>query len=779
MSATETDAAKDPLEDVSRIAEALEAAGEAVHAYRESSEAKQALSEQLEAAVLESKTTREVAQAAIEAGLATSKAPLKAARRALRELQGGAEEQALDKLKKEVDSRRAALEGLREKLEPLALAAGSAEANLADGKKMLEEGETELETAKADLAKLEASEAEAQGAYETARKEADALSEKARSARETTKLASAKLIAAEASVESHQRKIEAAKSAQDEAKSAFAELEEAAQAARDEASASEEQLGSAKAELDAARQAQLESSQALARVETPDEEEEAEAAASEALGLVAKARSARNEAKAALEAKQAEIEAAEAKVKEGQAALAEAEAAVAEAEEAAAKAEAKLEEQKAAAGTDAAQSAGAAAHSAAEMADLSEATLKAVRAQLEAAQGKVSELEEDLATLRQANKGNQAFVAAQFEELARAKADVEAARRALEESEAGLKDSQAEFSSSRSELQQLLTALARVEKEREEYELLLEELKDEAGAEVAESEDEADFADTGAWGNLDSLFDEPAMPPANRVERSSLSETEITELPPPAEEAPAPGAPSFRLSVSLPGRHLADYEFSQEEVTVGRESDCDVVLDSPVVSRNQFSIRQHDGLFALIDAGTSNGTFINGKRVAGLTLLNDGDGIGIGKYRLRFIAETHAAFDLAERLEKAGGVELGGMTLRITPEESRRQAGEHDRVRGYLVLPNPSGNDPIRHALGEVFSVGKDIACDLVLRGWFAPKRAAIITRGYDRFSLINVAPSGRDVSVNGEVVRDHRRLANGDRIEIYGHRFLFQLPQE
>ena len=188
------------------------------------------------------------------------------------------------------------------------------------------------------------------------------------------------------------------------------------------------------------------------------------------------------------------------------------------------------------------------------------------------------------------------------------------------------------------------------------------------------------------------------------------------------DEAPAPGAPSFRLSVSLPGRHLADYEFAQEEVRVGRDAECDVTLDSPVVSRNQFSIRQHDGLFALIDAGTSNGTFINGKRVAGLTLLNDGDGIGIGKFRLRFIAETHAAFDLAQRLEKAGGVELGGMTLRITPEESRRQDGEH---------------------------------------------------------SLINVSPSGRDVSVNGEVVRDHRRLANGDRIEIYGHRFLFQLPSE
>lgn len=786
MSATETDAAKDPLQDVSRIAEALEPAGDAVRVYRASRAAQEALSEQLEAAARETREKSELARAAIEEGLAASKSPLKAARKALRELQGGAQEKALEELEREVEARRAALAGLREQLDPLAEAASAAEANLADGAEMIEMGQTEVEILEVEVAKLEAAEAEAKEAYDTARSEADALSETAREAREASLAASAKLVASEASVEGRQRKVEAAKSLRDEAQAAVEEREELARAAREEAAASLEELGVAKAALDAARKAQLESSQALARVETPDEEEEAEAAASEALNLVAQARSARNEAKAEVEAKQAAAEAAEEKVKGAQTILGEAEAGVAEAEAALSEAEAQLEEQRSAAGLEEAQAAGAASHAAAELADLAEATLKGLSSQIEAARAKLSELEQEQAELRQATKANEAFVASQLDELKRGKADVQAAERALEESEAKLKESQSELSSSRRDLQQLLTALARVEKEREEYELLLEDLSDEAQPEVVEVEEEAEFADTGAWGNLDSLFDEPPVPPAKevpardpRVALSPLSETEVSDEAPPADEAPAPGAPSFRLSVSLPGRHIADYDFSQEEVKVGRDRECDVVLDSPVVSRNQFSIRQHDGLFALIDAGTSNGTFINGKRVAGLTLLNDGDGIGIGKFRLRFLAETHAAFDLAERLEKAGGVELGGMTLRITPEESRRQDGEHDRVRGHLVLPNPSGKDPVKHPLGEVFSVGKDIACDLVLRGWFAPKRAAIITRGYDRFTLINVSPSGKDVSVNAEVVRDHRRLSNGDRIEIYGHRFLFQLPED
>lgn len=785
MSATETEPAQDPLEEVNRIAQALEGAGTAVQAYQESTKAKQELTERLEATLVEGRELGEAARAAIEAALEESSGPLKEARLALRRLQDGVEEKALQALRKEVEARRAALEGLRDALGPLAEGAGAAEGNLVDSREMLELGQAELDEVQAEIETLSASEAEAKSSHEEAKKHAEGLREEARKARESSKLAAAKLIAAEASVEARKRKIGLAEEARDEANSTLAAARAAELSTEDEVGASEAELATAKEDLNKARQAQLESSQALARVETADEEETAEAAASEALSLVATARNARNATNEELVAKQAAASEAKAKVAEAEEALAAAEAAIATAEEAAKAAEAKLEEQREAAGLDAAQAASATAHSAAELADLAEAALRGVRKQLEKARDKAEELEADQAELKTASTGNEAFVAAQLEELSRAKGDVDAAQRMLDESDGKLKELESNVAAAQGDLQQLLTALARVEKEREAYELLLEDLVDEVSSvEGAVEEEDAELADTGAWGSLESLFDDPALPPAQ--ERSppeelanECLETDISDVAPDADEAPPPGGPSFRLSVSLPGRHLGDYDFSQEEVRVGRDKDCDVVLDSPVVSRNQFSIRQHEGLFALVDAGTANGTFINGKRAAGLVLLNDGDGIGLGKYRLRFLAETHAAFDLAQRLEKVGGVELGGMTLRITPEESRRQDGEHDRVRGYLVLPNPNGKEPIRHPLGEVFSVGKDISCDLVLRGWFTPKRAAIITRGYDRFTLINVSPSGRDVSVNGEVVRDHRRLETGSRIDIYGHRFLFQLPQD
>ncbi|MBL4844536.1 MAG: FHA domain-containing protein [Planctomycetes bacterium] len=772
---------KDPLDDVERIASALEGASTAVTAYLSVQKSCIVLSEKLEDVRVELREIGKDARPDIEAALAESSAPLKSARAALRRLRGESKEDQLNGLRQEVEARRAALEGLRDVLEPLAEATGAAEGNLSESQEMLALGRCELSEAEAEVAKNEASLKEAKTALSTARERAEDLAEVGRKARESSKAAAAKLKAGEASVEARERKVERAKEACDQAKAELKTSTEGVVAAKAEIEVAKEDVSAAKELLSEARQAQLESSQALTRVETADEEEAAEAAASEAQDQVSAAKTARNEAKEGVATKEAALAEIEGKIEGAKEALAKAETALTAAEEGAVASKAKLEVQREGAGLEEVQKATAAAHSAAEIADLSEAALLGIKSALAAAEAQVVTLQADCEELSTTSRGNEAFVASQLEDLGRAKADVDAAQRALDESDEKLKEANSALATAQGSLQQLLTALARVERERETHERLLEELIDEAASVLSplEEEEGSDFADTGAWGSLDTLFDGPPKKPKSSDPRVSLADTDLALTPVKDDEAPRPeGGPSFRLSVSLPNRHLSDFEFAQEEVTVGRDPSCDVTLDSPVVSRVQFTIRQHEGLFALIDAGTANGTFINGKKVSGLTLLNDGDGIGLGKFRLRFMSETQVAFDLAERLEKTGGVELGGMTLQITPEESRRQDGAHDRIRGLLVLPTPDGSDPVEHPLSEVFTVGKDIACDLVLRGWFTPKRAALITRGYESYTLINVTPSGNDVSVNGEVVHGHRRLASGDRIEIYSHRFLFKVPE-
>ena len=50
-------------------------------------------------------------------------------------------------------------------------------------------------------------------------------------------------------------------------------------------------------------------------------------------------------------------------------------------------------------------------------------------------------------------------------------------------------------------------------------------------------------------------------------------------------------------------------------VTLGRAHDCDVVIPDRSVSRRHALMKREDGRFLVLDAGSSNGTSINGRNV--------------------------------------------------------------------------------------------------------------------------------------------------------------------
>ncbi|MEI6427795.1 MAG: PrsW family glutamic-type intramembrane protease [Pseudanabaena sp. ELA607] len=91
---------------------------------------------------------------------------------------------------------------------------------------------------------------------------------------------------------------------------------------------------------------------------------------------------------------------------------------------------------------------------------------------------------------------------------------------------------------------------------------------------------------------------------------------------------------------------------SSAEIKIGREPDCDIVLDSnqyPGVSRYHMAIRPlatlpDQGLqWEIGDLGSSNGTFINGQRLAGWQPLAQGDHIVLGAAVIEFIFEARSA----------------------------------------------------------------------------------------------------------------------------------------
>jgi pSer/pThr/pTyr-binding forkhead associated (FHA) protein len=65
-------------------------------------------------------------------------------------------------------------------------------------------------------------------------------------------------------------------------------------------------------------------------------------------------------------------------------------------------------------------------------------------------------------------------------------------------------------------------------------------------------------------------------------------------------------------------------------MTIGRVG-CDIELNDPEVSRRHAAVRQVDAGLAVEDLGSTNGTFVNGRRIDGIAEVAPGDRIRFGK----------------------------------------------------------------------------------------------------------------------------------------------------
>ncbi len=97
----------------------------------------------------------------------------------------------------------------------------------------------------------------------------------------------------------------------------------------------------------------------------------------------------------------------------------------------------------------------------------------------------------------------------------------------------------------------------------------------------------------------------------------------------------APAGPGMG-SLVLPSGERVD--LGSGTVTVGRLPNCTISINDSNISRNHAEIKARSSAYVVNDLGSTNGTMVNGVKIAGEHRLRDGDIVSFGSTHVRFEA---------------------------------------------------------------------------------------------------------------------------------------------
>ena len=91
----------------------------------------------------------------------------------------------------------------------------------------------------------------------------------------------------------------------------------------------------------------------------------------------------------------------------------------------------------------------------------------------------------------------------------------------------------------------------------------------------------------------------------------------------------------FSVIISEKGGAERRETFDRTEINVGRVQGNDLMLPKGNVSKRHARLLCRDGRFIVTDLKSTNGTYVNGRKIAQATIVREGDKIYIGDFVLR------------------------------------------------------------------------------------------------------------------------------------------------
>lgn len=214
-------------------------------------------------------------------------------------------------------------------------------------------------------------------------------------------------------------------------------------------------------------------------------------------------------------------------------------------------------------------------------------------------------------------------------------------------------------------------------------------------------------------------------------------------------------------------------ELTQGDMRIGRKPSNEIFIDNLAVSGEHANIFTIGEDSFVQDLGSTNGTFVNNKRVTKHHLKN-GDVIAIGKHSMVYFTEETAADEHTEDFAKT--VILGAPATPVSEPPKANYADETMAMKG-----EPKTDAALRQ--GAIFVLsgansGKRIELTKSVTNLGKTGRVSgAIMRVPEGYTLASHS-GGDDVKLNGRVVTagSEEPLKNGDVVEVAGTRLQFYL---
>ena len=111
------------------------------------------------------------------------------------------------------------------------------------------------------------------------------------------------------------------------------------------------------------------------------------------------------------------------------------------------------------------------------------------------------------------------------------------------------------------------------------------------------------------------------------------------------------------------------FSVTRDSTVIGRREDCDLRIPVGEVSRKHCRLIKQDHAISLEDLDSSNGTFINGQRIAGTVKVEPGDSIQVGPVIFVLQVDGSPADDALAPMTAQAAQELTSDAPTVSPDQ--------------------------------------------------------------------------------------------------------------